>query len=82
MQFGFEAWKRDLKTAYKRVFTHEQWKRLSRNLRFPIEARPTDLTFEQWLGLFDYFRVNVIEAKKRRVQGSGRRAKQVVDSIR
>ena len=54
VRFGFEAWRRDLKTAFRRVFTHEQWKRLSQSLGFPPRARPTELTFGQWLGLFEF----------------------------
>lgn len=64
VQFGFEAWKKDLKTAYKRVFTYEQWKRLSNNLSFPLKATPSELTFEQWLGLFEYFMKGVVDTKK------------------
>lgn len=65
--FGFETWKKDLKTVYKQVFTYEQWKRLSRDLSFPLKATPTELTFEQWLGLFRYFLRGVIDSKKARV---------------
>lgn len=64
IRFGFTAWRKDLKIAYKRVFSYEQWKRLSKNLHFSLKAVPTDLTFEQWLGLFKYFLVGVIDSKK------------------
>ncbi len=64
VQFGFEAWKKDLKTAYKHVFTYEQWKRLSKNLSFPLKATPAELKFEQWFGLFEYFLTGVIDSKK------------------
>lgn len=64
VQFGFGTWKKDLKTAYDKIFTYEQWKRLSKNLSFPIKAVPTELTFKQWLGLFEYFLVGVVDSKK------------------
>jgi len=67
VRFGFQARKRNLKTTYQRVFTYEQWKRLSQNLRFPIRATPSQLTFEQWLGLFEYFQAHVIDSKRARV---------------
>jgi len=67
VKFGFEAWKKDLKTAYKHVFTYEQWKRLSKNLSFPLKATPGELKFEQWLGLFEYFLIGVIDSKKAEV---------------
>lgn len=49
---GFRAWKRDLRRAFANVFTYTQWKRLSRDLHFPSNALPTQLTFEQWVGLY------------------------------
>lgn len=52
---GFGMWKKSLKLSFKQIFTYPQWKRLSRDLRFPLDATPTELTFEQWLGLFDFF---------------------------
>jgi 23S rRNA (adenine-N6)-dimethyltransferase len=64
VRLGFEAWRPDLKTAYKRVFTYAQWKRLSDDLGFAVRARPTELSFRQWLGLFDYFRTGVSEEKR------------------
>jgi 23S rRNA (adenine-N6)-dimethyltransferase len=56
VQYGFGRWKRYLRLAFKRVFTYKQWKRLSQDLRFPLNAAPTELTFEQWLGLFKAFK--------------------------
>ena len=56
VQSGFTRWKRYLRLAFKRVFTYKQWKRLSQELRFPLNATPTELTFEQWLGLFEAFK--------------------------
>ena len=52
VQFGFGRWKPNLKLAFKNVFTCRQWKRLARDLDFPLNAKPTDLSFEQWLGLY------------------------------
>lgn len=67
IKFGFGAWREDLKTAYRRVFTFEQWRRLSENLHFSFRATPTELTFEQWLGLFEYFLAGVTDSKKAEV---------------
>ena len=53
---GFAGWKPNLRTAYKRVFTYTQWKRLARDIHFPINATPTGLTFDQWLRLFEAFK--------------------------
>jgi 23S rRNA (adenine-N6)-dimethyltransferase len=54
--YGFGRWKPTLKSAFKNVFTYKQWKRLARELDFPLNATPTELSFEQWLGLYRCFR--------------------------
>ena len=59
IRLGFWAWRKDLKSNYKHVFTHRQWKRLSHDLKFPIRAKPSDLRFRQWLGLFKFYRRNI-----------------------
>lgn len=56
VNLGFAGWKPNLRTAYKRVLTYTQWKRLSRDIGFPINATPTELTFDQWLRLYKVFR--------------------------
>jgi 23S rRNA (adenine-N6)-dimethyltransferase len=64
VRFGFRSWKRNLKLAFKPIFTYEQWKRLSNDLHFLPDAKPTELTFEQWMGLFDCFKHNVSTEKR------------------
>lgn len=59
VRYGFGRWKKSLKLIFKPIFTYEQWKRLSKDLHFPLDATPTELTFEQWLGLFDCFKLRV-----------------------
>jgi 23S rRNA (adenine-N6)-dimethyltransferase len=56
VHYGFGRWKPNLKLAFKNVFTYKQWKRLSRELDIPLNATPTELSFEQWLGLYHGFR--------------------------
>lgn len=56
---GFSAWKKNVKQNYKKVFTYPQWKRLSHDLAFPIFARPSELRFNHWLGLFEFYSMNV-----------------------
>ena len=56
VRHGFCRWKPHIRAAFKDVFTYAQWKRLGRELRFPISATPTDLTFDQWLGLYRGYR--------------------------
>ena len=56
VRYGFGRWKPNLKLAFKHVFTYKQWKRLSRELDFSLHATPTELSVEQWLGLYQHFR--------------------------
>lgn len=64
VKYGFGIPKKDLKLTYKKIFTHEQWKRLSKNLNFTLHSTPSQLTWEQWLGLFQYFLTIVPESKR------------------
>lgn len=72
VKHGFESWRKNLKIAYKRVFTYAQWKRLSKDLGFPIQSTPTELAFGQWLGLFEYFMEGVSESKRMLILSSTR----------
>ena len=47
-----------LKQNYKQIFTYKQWKRLTRTHDFDINATPGDLSFRQWLGLFEFYAAN------------------------
>lgn len=55
VKFAFGTWKKDLKIGLKKVFTYEQWKRLAKDNKFNIHAKPTELTFPQWLSVFRYY---------------------------
>lgn len=62
--YGFGTWKNSLKLIFKPVFTYQQWKRLSKDLHFPLDVIPSKLTFEQWFGLFECFRQRVPSNKQ------------------
>lgn len=56
VSYGFGRWKNYLRLAFKDIFTYRQWKRLARDLNFPLNVTPTGLNFEQWLGLYQGFK--------------------------
>jgi len=56
VQYGFGKWRPNLRLAFKNVFTYKQWKHLARDLDFSLNATATDLSVEQWLGLYRGFR--------------------------
>ena len=62
--YGFGRWKQNLKLSFKPVFTYPQWKHLSKELSFLLDATPSQLTFEQWLGLFECFKQRVPRHKQ------------------
>ena len=68
IRYGFGAWKRSLKVSFKTVFSYPQWKRLSKDLYFPLDATPSQLTFAQWLGLFQCFKERVPMCKQEYVR--------------
>jgi len=53
--YSFHQGKPTLKSALKGVFTHTQFRRLSKDLGFRPGSVPTDLSFRQWLGIFNFF---------------------------
>ena len=63
VQYGFRRWKPNLRLAFKNVFTYKQWRRLARDIDFPLDATPTELSFEQWLRLHQGF-MNKAEARR------------------
>jgi 16S rRNA A1518/A1519 N6-dimethyltransferase RsmA/KsgA/DIM1 with predicted DNA glycosylase/AP lyase activity len=68
--YAFNAKKPTLKQGLGPVFTHHQFKQLAKDLRFDLRSIPSELGFEQWLGLFRYFCVGVIEEKQQLVWGT------------
>jgi 23S rRNA (adenine-N6)-dimethyltransferase len=68
VRYGFARWKPNLRLAFKQIFTYKQWKRLAHDLDFPLNATPTELSFEQWLNL--YYRFRCIRSSARRVAAS------------
>lgn len=73
MVYGFTRRKPTLKKAFKKVFTFKQFSRLSKDLKFKMDAKPTDLNFNQWLSLFNYFLIRVEDYKKSLVKNSEKR---------
>ena len=70
---GFISNKPNMRKAYSDVFGYEQFKRLAREYKFDLNAKPTELLFEQWIHLFNYFIASVSDNKKRYMQGVWKR---------
>lgn len=70
VSYGFTSNKPTLKKGYKNVFGHVQFLKLADELGFSPDAKPTDLNFEQWLGIFKYFLIGVEPFRQNKVIGS------------
>lgn len=52
LSYAFGKWKPNLKLALKDLFTYSQWKKIAYQNNFPIKAKPSELSGEQWLAIF------------------------------
>ena len=68
--YSFNAWKPTLKEGLKKIFTDNQFLRLAKDLGFSSSAKPTDLNFSQWLGLFNFFAKGADICKRSLIRGS------------
>lgn len=74
--YGYTQWALTVLEAFKKVFSRRQRQIISKSLNVE-DLKPSDLTIEQWLELFNTFCKYTSEDKKRVVQGSeGRLSKQ------
>ena len=73
--YAFSQWKGNLRFSLNRIFTHEQFKRLTKDLGFDINAKTTELNFNQWIGLFNYFLRGAADFKKALILGVEKRFK-------
>ncbi len=73
LAYSFNQGKPTLKSALKGILTHTQLTRLSKDLGFRPESGPTDLSFRQWLGIFDFFFRKADGERRRLVTGAEKR---------
>jgi len=70
LAYTFSQWQPTLKKSLRKIFTKEQFRRLAKDLNFNQSATPTEIKFDQWLGLFKYFLVGVTDSRKQLVIGA------------
>jgi len=54
VRYAFNTWKKDLKVGLKKVISYRAWHRLAKDNKFSLHAKPTDLTFDQWLKIYKF----------------------------
>lgn len=68
--YGFSQTKPSLKKGLGRIFTIKQFIRITKDLEINAKSKPSDLTLEQWLGLYNFFDTNVGHNRKNLVNNS------------
>src|SRR5699024_7744684 len=56
---------KDMKSRCKKIFSYKQMKRLSKDIGFELTESPINLSYEQWLKVFQYFVIGVSDEKKK-----------------
>jgi 23S rRNA (adenine-N6)-dimethyltransferase len=79
--FVFTAWRPNLGSALKDLFSPTQRKRISREQSIDLEAKPTSLRFEHWLCLFAAFKKIASPQAAGLVQGSERRLRRQQEKL-
>jgi len=69
ISYSFSQWQPNIEKTFKKIFTYKQLKILSNDLNFDLGDKITDLTFEQFLNLFNYFLQGVDSKKQKEVFG-------------
>jgi len=69
ISYSFSQWQPNIEKTFKKVFSYKQLKKLSKDLNFDLDGNITDLTFEQFLKLFNYFLQGVDSKKQKEVLG-------------
>jgi 23S rRNA (adenine-N6)-dimethyltransferase len=83
--YSFRRGRRTLQLSYEPIFRKTQWRELARRLRFPVDATPSQLRFEQWLGLFMDFQEQGLSSQKGLIaqyQDRGRRPRRKLERRR
>ncbi len=68
--YALSQWKDDIRKSLRKIFSNLQIKILAENLGFGMDSKPTDLNFDQWMGLFYFFLDHVPYHKQKLIKGS------------
>ena len=66
--YGFNQWKPNIFEIYKKIFSYDQFKKINHQLKIN-NLKPTQLSFDHWLKLFNVYIEYVSQAKQRLVLG-------------
>jgi len=70
ISYSFLRGKKNIKVSLEKIFTLEQLKRLSLEYFFDLNSKLTEISFDKWLSIFNYYLVGVEDNKKMHVKNS------------
>ncbi|MDK2949321.1 MAG: rRNA (adenine-N6)-dimethyltransferase [Patescibacteria group bacterium] len=70
ISYVFLRGKKNIKDSLKKIFTVNQLKRISLENSFNLNSKPTEINFEKWWSIFNYYVIGVENKKKNYVRGS------------
>ena len=79
--YAFNRWKPTLQQALADVLTPIRFSQVARTVHLSPSAKPTQVEFEQWLGLFEAFLITADERRKNVVRGSERKLRKQQDGL-
>ncbi len=82
ISYIFLQGKKNIKESLKHIFTLEQLKRLSSKYSFNINSKPTEINFETWINIFNYYAIGVEDKKKILTMNSFKKLKQTSKKIK
>jgi len=68
--YGFSQFKSTLKKGFSKIFTDKQFRRLAKDLKFNLKAKPTHLSIDQWMSLYNFFKDTIEVSKKNLIRDS------------
>ena len=68
--YSFSRTKPNLGEGLKSIFTIKQFSQLSKDLKINFKCKPKDLSFKQWLGLYNFFSQHADQTRKNLVNDS------------
>ncbi len=80
--YTFTQWQPNIKKTYDGIFTYKQIKQLSKELKFDLKNQISNLKFEQYKNIFEFFLRNVDDLKKKKILNSSEKLKKQQEKLK
>lgn len=68
--FCFTAWKRNVEEILREVFTNKEIAIIKKESHINLQSKPSEIDFDSWLALFNFWRNYSSQQRKERINGS------------